>query len=574
MLCAATWTKRRAPWRGVALSVCGPARVHADVAAVHCVRGSAGGRFVHPQAVHTAFLQTIEDNQGDDGDVPYVIPASNPHNGSCNDIAWTSAYPQITSMLHTYYGDARVVARHWPSLVRYQENLIGHAAADPHKLAECDGFKDWLCGNAQSCCTNLPAGSSCPVGPEMGSFNYVLGLRAMASMAAVLGKTNLTKRYGGLARAAAASFHTAFWDTKLRAYGGDLGATQSLTTPALAINSAPAALQGTVAATLDDDLRTTTGYRPFVGAVTSKILLNVLSDNGLHETAIRTATSTAEPSWGFWWTQNSSTCWESWPLGHGTRNHIFLCGGAGEWMWKHLVGITPTAPRFQEVAVAPKVHPVQGPASASGTYTSAAGPITSTWNVSKGGAAVALAVSLPVGVRQATVLVPKPFTLAPSPPEVVCAAAREKAALTLSCGAASKIVSIDFAAFGTPSHGGSCSAWASNTTCGADEARVVALVEKRCLRQQSCAITVNASDFGPDPCHNVVKTLAVVGKCAGGQAAVQDTRAVVKEGGVVVWDGTAMVGNHPGHVKERCNKKRCGCGCVVFLISLAHLHAD
>lgn len=52
-------------------------------------------------AMHTAFMQSIEDNQGVDGDVPVVIPVNNPRNGSCGDIAWTSAYPQITNMLHT-----------------------------------------------------------------------------------------------------------------------------------------------------------------------------------------------------------------------------------------------------------------------------------------------------------------------------------------------------------------------------------------------------------------------------------------------------------------------------------------
>lgn len=52
-------------------------------------------------AVHVAFMQSIEDNQGPGGDVPVVIPAGIPGNGSCSDIAWTSAYPQITNMLYS-----------------------------------------------------------------------------------------------------------------------------------------------------------------------------------------------------------------------------------------------------------------------------------------------------------------------------------------------------------------------------------------------------------------------------------------------------------------------------------------
>ena len=308
------------------------------------------------------------------------------------------------------------------------------------------------CGNAQSCCTFEPDGSTCPVAAEMGSFNYVLGLRAMAAMALVLGETGNATRYGDLATQATTSFHTAFFNTKLQEYGGDLGATQTLTTPALAIDSPPAALKGAVVATLNQDITTTTRYRPFVGAVTSKVLLNVLSDTGLHETAIRTATSTEEPSWGYWWTQNSSTCWESWPLGHGTRNHIFLCGGVGEWMWKHLIGITPISTHFQHASVAPKVHPIYGPARASGTYTSASGVIASAWNVTKRGAAITLEVRLPVGVEQAVVLVPKPFTLVPAPPAVFCGAIGEPGPLVLSCSGGSHITSIDFASYGTPSH--------------------------------------------------------------------------------------------------------------------------
>ena len=79
--------------------------------------------------VHSAFLQTIEDNQGVSGDVPVAIPAGSPSQakGSCNDIAWTAAYPQLAAMQYKYYGNKRVIERHWPSLVRYQENLIANA---------------------------------------------------------------------------------------------------------------------------------------------------------------------------------------------------------------------------------------------------------------------------------------------------------------------------------------------------------------------------------------------------------------------------------------------------------------
>ena len=62
------------------------------------------------------------------GDLPFVVPLACPGTGttgcpevkgSCNDIAWTAAYPLITHMQLQYYGNTRIVDRQWPSLVKY-----------------------------------------------------------------------------------------------------------------------------------------------------------------------------------------------------------------------------------------------------------------------------------------------------------------------------------------------------------------------------------------------------------------------------------------------------------------------
>ena len=86
-----------------------------------------------------------------------------------------------------------------------------------------------------------------------------------------------------------------------------------------------------------------------------------------------------------------------------------MCGGIGEWMWKYLVGLKLTAPAFAEVIVAPKIHPKYGPRSVTGDYLSASGAIRAAWNISSHGTSVSVNISLPVGVRRATVLVPHPF---------------------------------------------------------------------------------------------------------------------------------------------------------------------
>ena len=153
-------------------------------------------------------------------------------------------------------------------------------------------------GNAQSCCTHKGS-PSCPVGAEMGGFNYVLGLRAMAQVATTLGNGTAAVRYAGYGSKGTAEFHSYFFNTAVGRYGGDEGAIQSLSLPALKIGSPPAAVLPAVVKTVADDLRQI-NYTLAVGAVTSKILFNMLTENGLHEAALRTAINTEEPSIGHW----------------------------------------------------------------------------------------------------------------------------------------------------------------------------------------------------------------------------------------------------------------------------------
>jgi len=73
----------------------------------------------------------------------------------------------------------------------------------------------------------------------MGGFNYVLGLEAMARMATLLGNSSYATRYTTAADKSRQVFHKTFYNEKLKAYGGDAGAIQTLTTPAIEINAPP-----------------------------------------------------------------------------------------------------------------------------------------------------------------------------------------------------------------------------------------------------------------------------------------------------------------------------------------------
>eukprot|EP01052_Picozoa_sp_SAG31_P067656 SAG31_NODE_26448_length_442_cov_0.749271_2_plen_89_part_01 len=72
-------------------------------------------------------------------------------------------------------------------------------------------------------------------------------LRAMASMASAKGEpAAVVARYSSVARNSTAAYHAAFWVSGHSlgheghgGYGGDIGATQTLTLPPLALGAAP-----------------------------------------------------------------------------------------------------------------------------------------------------------------------------------------------------------------------------------------------------------------------------------------------------------------------------------------------
>ena len=120
-----------------------------------------------------------------------------------------------------------------------------------------------------------------------------------------------------------------------------------------------------------------------------------------------------------------------------------------------------------------------------------------------------------------------------------------------------------FASYGTPS--GSCPNFAINSTCHAPTS--AAVVSRLCVGKGACTIPADTATFGPDPCFDTPKRLAVAlsGSCAttlyhldttvpvGSTASVRvptltasPAVATITEGGVTVWAAGAFVPGVPG----------------------------
>ncbi|XP_077253122.1 beta-galactosidase 5-like [Tasmannia lanceolata] len=78
----------------------------------------------------------------------------------------------------------------------------------------------------------------------------------------------------------------------------------------------------------------------------------------------------------------------------------------------------------------------------------------------------------------------------------------------LHCAPGQSISAIKFASFGTPI--GTCGSFQQGA-CHSPNSH--AILEKKCLGQQRCSVTISMQNFGRDPCPNVMKRLAVEAVC-------------------------------------------------------------
>ena len=226
------------------------------------------------------------------------------------------------------------------------------------------------------------------------------------------------------------AFKAAFYNTTLDRYAPALPGQQANELLIQSLNVAPLAMAASrpdVASSLGTDGLVeklhanvvSQDHHLTVGSVGAKHLLPQLSANGLHDDAMRIATQQTYPSFGWWIANGATTCWENyegWPDPEHpptpTHNHIFLCGGAGEWMWRSVVGIEPAAPGWKKVTVQPLII-ADGPASATGSMLTVLGKVTVEWtradaagqDRSAPAAAAKLVVTIPAGAT-AQVVVP------------------------------------------------------------------------------------------------------------------------------------------------------------------------
>jgi len=360
----------------------------------------------HMPLFWTKWLDDIADAQHPSGAVPDVAPS---YAFNRSDPAWGGNYPILVWYLHEYYGDRRIVERHYAGMKKWIDHLT--SIADKHLIKKGHYGDHMLPGKApgkeQFISRETPR-------PLVWTGYYYRGALVLSRAAALLGKTDDAKRYARLAEQIAKAFNGQWLNTKTHQYATG---SQTANLFPLAMGIVPEANRPGVLRNVIKSITEEHKGHMYTGNTGTTCMVDVLAGLGQGELMYSVTTKPTYPGWGYMVDQGATTIWEMWGLSGGAESMI-MWATIDEFFYHDLAGISgpeyygplDTAPGFRRIHIRP--HVVGDLKHAKAAITTVRGVVSSSWK--KNGKSLVLNVVLPVN-SQAKVSVPtiglKNFTI-------------------------------------------------------------------------------------------------------------------------------------------------------------------
>lgn len=330
----------------------------------------------------SGWLRDVEADQLPDGTVPWFVPVIPSHKAWSPirpGAAWGDVATLLPWTLYQRFGDEGVVAAQFDSAQRWVDKVA--SVAGPDRLWN-EGFQlgDWLDPAAPP----QDPGDARTDRYLVATAYFARSARAVADMAAVLGRTAAAERYGTLADEVAAAFRAAY----VKVDGTMTSDAQTAYALAIVFDLLADRTQREVAGARLAELVHAAGNRIATGFVGTPLVCDALTMTGHTDAAYALLLEQGCPSWLYQVVQGATTIWERWDamLPDGTVNpgtmtsfNHYALGAVADWLHRTVAGIAPAEPGYRRIRFAPR--PGGGLTHASAVQRTPYGEASISWRI-------------------------------------------------------------------------------------------------------------------------------------------------------------------------------------------------
>jgi len=329
-------------------------------------------------ALYAKWLQDMADSQKENGSISDVCPE---YWSLYNDsVTWPSSAVIIPGMLLDQYADIGVVARQYPSMVKWIDHMSGYIS---NGIISKDSYGDWCVPPEDFKLIHSKDPARKTAKPILATCYFYDCLKLMRRYATLLSKAEDAARFDALADQLKVALSTKFYSPEKGFYSN--GSQTACVLP-LAFEMVPAAEHKRVFDHLVEKITSETKGHIGTGLIGGQWINRVLTADGRADLVYGFATNTTYPSWGYMAEHGATTVWELWngdtaDPSMNSGNHVMLIGDFIIWLYENLGGIQcdSGAIGFKKIVIKPT--PVADLKWVKAQYDSPYGRIVSSWKL-------------------------------------------------------------------------------------------------------------------------------------------------------------------------------------------------
>ena len=326
--------------------------------------------------LYAKWLQDLEDCQFENGALSDVAPAY--WRNYTDNMTWPGAFITVADMLWQRFGDFRPIEQHYDAMKRWMLHMKKYYLKDG--ILVRDTYGDWcvppespeLIHTRDTNRMTWPANISTPY--------YYLLCQLMYGFALELDQEDDYVYFWNEMKSVDSAYNVRYLDTVTYRYDHNTVTANILPLWIGMVHGS--AEEQKVFANIVDKTVGEFGGHVSTGVVGIQYLMRTLTDYGRGDLALRIATDTTYPSWGYMVKKGATTIWELWNGDTGdpamnSGNHVMLLGDLIIWYYEYLGGIRTLDIDHKGITLKP--YPIEGLNRVDCTYRSVSGLIESKW---------------------------------------------------------------------------------------------------------------------------------------------------------------------------------------------------